>query len=153
MIQDPVAWRCVAAKTRRHPAHPASAAGSAGIGAETVTDASRQPAQAAGGATVFRQHSRTGPGRPAPDRRVPAATKRRRWRLSTRIVLSQLAVLLVVAALGLRLNLRLASDQLNQQYEQRSLAVAQAVADMPAGHLGAERNWPSLGRPADRAGY
>lgn len=58
-------------------------------------------------------------------------TKHRRWRLSTRIVLSQLAVLLVVAALGLWLNIRLASDQLGQQYEQRSLAVAQTVADMP----------------------
>jgi signal transduction histidine kinase len=40
-------------------------------------------------------------------------------------------VLLVVAALGLWLNIRLADDQLDQQYEQRSLAVAQTVADMP----------------------
>lgn len=40
-------------------------------------------------------------------------------------------MLLVVAALGLWLNIRLASDQLNEQYEHRSLAVAQAVADMP----------------------
>ncbi len=57
--------------------------------------------------------------------------KRLRWRLSTRIVLTQLGVLLVVAALGLWLNLRLADDQLNQQYEYRALAVAQTVADMP----------------------
>lgn len=46
-------------------------------------------------------------------------------------MLTQLAVLLVVVALGLWLNIRLASDQLNTQYENRSLAVAQAVADMP----------------------
>ena len=57
--------------------------------------------------------------------------KRGRWRLSTRIVLSQLAVLLVVAAFGLWLNVRLADDQLNDQYEHRSLAVAQTVADLP----------------------
>jgi signal transduction histidine kinase len=54
-----------------------------------------------------------------------------RWRLSTRIVLTQLGVLLVVVALGLWLNLRLAQDRLNEQYEYRSLAVAQTVANMP----------------------
>jgi len=60
------------------------------------------------------------------------AVKRRiRWRLSTRIILTQVGVLLVVAGLALWLNLRLSSDELNQQYEYRSLAVAQSVADMP----------------------
>lgn len=60
-----------------------------------------------------------------------AVTRRRRWRLSTRILVSQLGVLLVVAALGLWLNLRLATGQIDQQYQHRSLAVAQSVADMP----------------------
>ena len=95
-----------------------------------VTDTSRRSAQARAAARVFRPRPRTGPGPRRPPR-TGTADKRRRWRLSTRIVLSQLAVLLVVAALGLWLNLRLASDQLNQQYEARSLAVAQTVADMP----------------------
>jgi signal transduction histidine kinase len=57
--------------------------------------------------------------------------KRRRWRLSTRIVASQVGVLLVVAALALWLNIRLSGDQLDQQFEHRSLAVAQTVADLP----------------------
>jgi signal transduction histidine kinase len=60
-----------------------------------------------------------------------AVTRHRRWRLSTRILVSQLWVLLVVATLGLWLNLRLATEQLDQQYEHRSLAVAQSVADLP----------------------
>jgi signal transduction histidine kinase len=60
-----------------------------------------------------------------------AVRKMVRWRLSTRIVVTQIGVLLVVAALGLWLNLRLAEDRLNEQYEYRSLAVAQTVADMP----------------------
>ena len=55
----------------------------------------------------------------------------RRWRLSTRILVSQLGVLLAVVALGLWLNLRLDTEQLDQQYEHRSLAVAQSVADVP----------------------
>lgn len=59
------------------------------------------------------------------------AKLRPRWRLSTRIMLTQLGVLLVVAAIGLWLNIRLAQDQLNGQYEHRALAVAQTVADMP----------------------
>jgi signal transduction histidine kinase len=46
-------------------------------------------------------------------------------------MLALLAVLLVVAGLSFWLNARLASEQLNEQYEDRALAIAQTVADMP----------------------
>jgi signal transduction histidine kinase len=57
--------------------------------------------------------------------------KGRRWRLSTRIMLAQLGVLLVVAGLSFWLNVRLASSQLTQQYEDRATAVGRTIADMP----------------------
>jgi signal transduction histidine kinase len=57
--------------------------------------------------------------------------RRRRWRLSTRIMLALLGVLLVVAGLSFWLYARLASSQLNEQYEDRALAIAQTVADLP----------------------
>jgi signal transduction histidine kinase len=46
-------------------------------------------------------------------------------------MLAQLGVVLVVAGLSFWLNARLSSSQLNQQYEQRGLAVAHTVADLP----------------------
>jgi signal transduction histidine kinase len=46
-------------------------------------------------------------------------------------MLAQLGVLLVVTGLSFWLNARLASDQLNEQYEDRATAVAQTVADTP----------------------
>jgi signal transduction histidine kinase len=46
-------------------------------------------------------------------------------------MLALLGVLLVVAGLSFWLNARLASAQLNEQYEDRALAIAQTVADMP----------------------
>jgi hypothetical protein len=46
-------------------------------------------------------------------------------------VLTQLAVLVLVTGLSLWLNVWLANSQLNRQYEDRSLAVAQTVAEMP----------------------
>jgi signal transduction histidine kinase len=46
-------------------------------------------------------------------------------------MLARLGVLLVVAGLSFWLNARLASAQLNEQYEDRALAIAETVADMP----------------------
>jgi signal transduction histidine kinase len=46
-------------------------------------------------------------------------------------MLALLGVLLVVAGLSFWLNARAASAELNEQYEDRALAVAQTVADMP----------------------
>lgn len=62
---------------------------------------------------------------------MPWAVKGQALRLSTRIVISQLAVLLLVVAFASWLNFRIARGQLNQQYEQRALAVAQTVANIP----------------------
>jgi signal transduction histidine kinase len=52
-------------------------------------------------------------------------------RLSTRIAISQLTIVIVVVGLGFWLNSRLADRQLNRQYEYRALAVAQTIAEMP----------------------
>jgi signal transduction histidine kinase len=46
-------------------------------------------------------------------------------------MLALLGVVLVVAGLSFWLNARAASSQLNEQYEDRALVIAQAVADMP----------------------
>jgi signal transduction histidine kinase len=71
---------------------------------------------------ALRAHRRDAPKNPR---------AKRRWRLSTRIILAQLGVLMVVAGLSFWLNARLASSQLNRQYEDRALAIALTVADMP----------------------
>ena len=95
-----------------------------------MTGARPAPSRAEIAQRVLRTHRRENPGRP---RSEPGSSgrKRRRWRLSTRIVLTQLAVLMVVTGFSLWLNVWLANSQLNRQYEDRSLAVAQTVADMP----------------------
>jgi len=46
-------------------------------------------------------------------------------------MLALLGVVLVVAGLSFWLNARAASSQLNEQYEDRALVIAQTVADMP----------------------
>jgi two-component system CitB family sensor kinase len=58
---------------------------------------------------------------------------RRRTRLlSTQILAGQLVVLIVALGAGFGLYARAVRDRLNQQYQQRALAVAQAVASEPA---------------------
>jgi two-component system CitB family sensor kinase len=54
-----------------------------------------------------------------------------RGRLSTRILVSQVVILFVTMCIGFALYSWLTSKQLGQQYQQRALSVAQAVATMP----------------------
>jgi two-component system CitB family sensor kinase len=56
---------------------------------------------------------------------------RRSRRLSTQILFSQLAILLVASVAGLLLFVQAARRAEDQQYEQRALAIAQATAAMP----------------------
>jgi two-component system CitB family sensor kinase len=55
----------------------------------------------------------------------------RRTKLSTRILVSQVAILFVTMCLGFGLYAALTSGQLDAQYQQRALSVAQSVAAMP----------------------
>jgi two-component system CitB family sensor kinase len=55
----------------------------------------------------------------------------RRTKLSTRILVSQVAILFVTMCLGFGLYATLTADQLDQQYQQRALSIAQSVAAMP----------------------
>jgi two-component system CitB family sensor kinase len=55
----------------------------------------------------------------------------RRPKLSTTILVSQVAILIVAMSVGFGLYARVTSDQLNQQYQQRALSVASAVAALP----------------------
>src|SRR5580704_12190935 len=95
-----------------------------------MTGARPTPSRAEIAQRVLRTQ-RENPGHPRSGPASSSGRKRRRWRLSTRIVLTQLAVLMVVTGLSLWLNVWLANSQLNHQYEDRSLAIAQTVADMP----------------------
>lgn len=52
-------------------------------------------------------------------------------RLSTRILVSQLTILIITMAIGFVLYARHTSTQLDQQYENRALMLAQSVAAMP----------------------
>jgi two-component system CitB family sensor kinase len=56
---------------------------------------------------------------------------RRSSKLSTRILISQVAILAVTMIMGFALYAKRNQDLLDQQYEQRALAVAQSVAGMP----------------------
>lgn len=56
---------------------------------------------------------------------------RRRAKLATRILISQVVILFVTMAIGFGLFVRVTSDQLDRQYQQRALSIAQAVAGMP----------------------
>jgi two-component system CitB family sensor kinase len=55
----------------------------------------------------------------------------RNTKLSTRILVSQLTILIVTLAIGFVLSRQQARDALDRQYEERALAVAEAVAGMP----------------------
>ena len=52
-------------------------------------------------------------------------------KLSTSILISQVAILVVTVSFGFALYAKLSSDQLRSQYEQHALAVAQSVAALP----------------------
>src|SRR5882757_7760096 len=52
-------------------------------------------------------------------------------KLSTSILISQVAILVVTVSIGFALYAKLSSDQLRNQYEQHALAVAQSVAALP----------------------
>ena len=54
-----------------------------------------------------------------------------RQRLSTQVVIMMVAILVVTLAAGFAVVQRDLNRQLNQQYEYRSLAVAQALASQP----------------------
>ncbi len=56
---------------------------------------------------------------------------RRRAKLATRILISQVVILFVTMAIGFGLFVRVTSDQLDRQYQQRALSIAQAVAGLP----------------------
>jgi two-component system CitB family sensor kinase len=55
----------------------------------------------------------------------------RRTKLSTRILVSQVAILFVTMCLGFGLYATLTADQFDQQYQQRALSIAQSVAALP----------------------
>jgi two-component system CitB family sensor kinase len=55
----------------------------------------------------------------------------RNTKLSTRILVSQLTILIVTVAIGFFLYRQQTRDALDRQYEERALAVAQAVAGLP----------------------
>lgn len=56
---------------------------------------------------------------------------RRGTKLSTRILVSQLTILIIAMAIGFGLYARHTGDQLDRQYEQRALAIAQSTAGLP----------------------
>ena len=56
---------------------------------------------------------------------------RRRAKLSTRILISQVVILFITMCIGFGLFVRVTSDQLDRQYQQRALSIAQSVAGMP----------------------
>jgi two-component system CitB family sensor kinase len=55
----------------------------------------------------------------------------RRAKLSTRILVSQVAILFVTMCIGFGLYARVTSDQLGQEYQQRALSIAESVAALP----------------------
>ncbi|HEX9334861.1 MAG TPA: hypothetical protein VF892_03205, partial [Pseudonocardiaceae bacterium] len=55
----------------------------------------------------------------------------RRTKLSTRMLVSQVVILVVTMCIGFALYAVLTGDQLDQQYRARALSIAQAVAGLP----------------------
>lgn len=55
----------------------------------------------------------------------------RRAKLSTRILISQVAILCVTMCIGFGLFVRVTNDQLDHQYQLRALSIAQSVAALP----------------------
>src|SRR5215469_4944562 len=77
----------------------------------------------------------------------------RHWpwqRLSAQVVITQVLVLLFITVAGfavVRWNLQ---NQLNQQYENRALAIAETLASQQTVIKGVESNWPSPAGPVQR---